>query len=170
MISNFFTGGFLLLLLIAPVRAAPVYSWTDAQGVTHFSETPPDDAQIESSVLEVEPAPVAGPSIADDYYSVANQAARMEARRLEQERLRAEILRAEAEARRADADAAAAAREQAEAAADARDIRYYPLYPYYPNYGYRRYPYHRDHPRFPPPRPHPPPKRNKKLVVEPATP
>jgi hypothetical protein len=31
----------LVLLLVAPLAAAQVYKWTDAQGTTHYSETPP---------------------------------------------------------------------------------------------------------------------------------
>jgi cytoskeletal protein RodZ len=31
----------LVLLLIAPLATAQVYKWTDAQGTTHYSETPP---------------------------------------------------------------------------------------------------------------------------------
>jgi hypothetical protein len=31
----------LLLLLVAPLACAQVYTWTDAKGTTHFSETPP---------------------------------------------------------------------------------------------------------------------------------
>jgi cytoskeletal protein RodZ len=31
----------LVLLLVAPLATAQVYKWTDAQGITHYSETPP---------------------------------------------------------------------------------------------------------------------------------
>lgn len=31
----------LALLLVAPLATAQVYKWTDAQGTTHYSETPP---------------------------------------------------------------------------------------------------------------------------------
>lgn len=31
----------LVLLLVAPLACAQVYKWTDAQGTTHYSETPP---------------------------------------------------------------------------------------------------------------------------------
>lgn len=31
----------LVLLLVAPLATAQVYKWTDAQGTTHFSESPP---------------------------------------------------------------------------------------------------------------------------------
>jgi hypothetical protein len=145
--------------------AGNVYSWTDDAGVTHFSETPPEEDGIESTVREIPPAPAVRPPVPDDYYSVATQAARMEARRLEQERLRAEILRAESEARRAEAEAEAARREQA--ATEARETTHYlPLYPWNP-YGHHARPFQRPPPHYPPPGPYPPPKRNKRLVVEP---
>ncbi len=162
-------GSCLLLLLMSQAWSARVYSWTDAEGITHFSETPPDDVQIDSVILEVEPAPVASTPAGDDYYSVANQAARMEARRLEMERLRAEILKAEAQARQADADAAAATREQVAEPDDDR-ASYYPLYPWYPSHGRRPYPLHHDHPRFPPRGAYPPPRHNKKLILTPDKP
>ncbi|MEZ5542707.1 MAG: DUF4124 domain-containing protein [Pseudomonadota bacterium] len=143
--------------------SAPVYSWTDADGVTHYSESPPPDAATEHATLELEPAPVLPPPMADDYYSVANQAARMEARRLEQERRRAEIRRLQAEAQRAAAEAAAAAAQPPEAA-EARTEVWYPLYPWQ-RFGYRPYPHAHEYPQRPPQRP--PPQRNKKLVIEP---
>jgi len=149
-LSTLLAGGFLLLTLIPPGWSARVYSWTDAEGIIHFSETPPDDIQLEVTVREIEPAPATDAPGGDDYYSVANQAARMQARRLEMERIRAEILKAEAEARQANADAAAAARAQAAEPAEDHTSRYYPLYPWYPSYGNRPYPVYRDHPRFPP--------------------
>jgi cytoskeletal protein RodZ len=31
----------LVLLLVAPLATAQVYKWTDAQGITHYSESPP---------------------------------------------------------------------------------------------------------------------------------
>lgn len=42
-------AGVLTLLLAAPVALAqdPVYTWVDAQGVRHFSQTPPEGVQYE---------------------------------------------------------------------------------------------------------------------------
>lgn len=165
MVLKLLAGSALLLLTGSAAWAGNVYSWTDADGVTHFSETPPGQAGIESTVRELEAAPAVTLPSADDYYSVANQAARMEARRLEQARQRAEILRAEAEARRADAEAEAARREETATEPEA-GTRYLPLYPWNP-YGHRDWPFHRPPPRYPPPGPYPPPQRNKRLVIEP---
>ncbi|WMJ67761.1 DUF4124 domain-containing protein [Stenotrophomonas sp. 24(2023)] len=40
--------GCLLLLASAPVVAAPVYKWKDANGVTQYSETPPAGKAFET--------------------------------------------------------------------------------------------------------------------------
>src|SRR4051794_23354338 len=53
-----------LLCLAARVEAEPVYSWTDANGVKHFSETPPPASVINVQKLNVRgdrgEAPTAG--------------------------------------------------------------------------------------------------------------
>jgi hypothetical protein len=164
-------AGCCLLVLLQPAAwSARVYSWTDAHGITHFSETPPADTRIEATVLEIEPAPAPGTPAADDYYSVVNQAARMEARRLEMERHRAEILKAEAQARQAEAAAAAAARATAKAETPPPAGSYYPLYPWRHYYGSRPYPSYRHRPPLPPAdRPHRP-RHKKRLVVYPDKP
>lgn len=117
-----------LFLWSGLAQADPVYTWIDSAGTTHFSQTPPEDPSTEIRVLELPPPGPYAPA-ADDYYSVANQAARMEARRLE-----AEKLRAETEALRAQAAAAAVGPPVAEPPAA-------PEYPYsypYPVYRYPR--------------------------------
>jgi hypothetical protein len=72
----------------AGVTAAPVYRWVDEGGVVHFGDEPPPDGAGAVERVEVEPG---SPAAADDYYSVVNQARRMEAQRLERERHRAEV-------------------------------------------------------------------------------
>jgi hypothetical protein len=128
----------LLFLWSSLAQADPVYTWIDSAGTTHFSQTPPADPSTDTSVLELPPPGPYDPAV-DDYYSVANQAARMEARRLE-----AEKLRAETEALRAQA-----------AAADSPPVSEPPaapeyFYPYsYPVYRYPqrdwRPPHHKPH-------------------------
>jgi hypothetical protein len=131
----------VLLLFTGPLQAEPVYRWVDSAGITHFSQTAPPDPSIETSVMELDP-PLPDSSAADDYYSVINQAARMESRRLELERLRAE-----AEALRAQAAAANRAPEPEPQAA--------PAYPY-PVYGFPAYPGHWRPPHHRPPHHRPP--------------
>jgi hypothetical protein len=144
----------LLIMAMQPVFAAPVYTWTDAEGVTHFSEVPPP-GQDEALQLELEPYPAPGMP-EDDYFSVINQAARMESRRLERERLEAQRMQAEAEARRAHAEAMAA-REAAAGPAQPPPATGYLYFPGYPYRSHRPHPPYRPHPehwgRYPPYRP-----------------
>lgn len=133
----------ILLLAFSQLAAGEVFTWIDAGGVTHFSEAPP--ANVASGVARVRLPPVQA-GILDtraDYYSVINQAARMEARRIERERLRAERLAAEAAVRKARAEELAAL-ETARRAASLEEPRYYPLYLQYPRrYGHRPHKGHR---------------------------
>lgn len=129
------TGLGLLLLLPALASAATVYTWTDDRGVTHFSETPPPDRMADTRRLEIDAPPAMGPAFDDDYFSVINQARRMQQSRLENERARVERLKAEAQAKRAAAQARAARRS---------DDEYYYREPWYtPIYSYPRHPWYR---------------------------
>lgn len=48
----------LLLLAAAPAAAQQVYQWTDANGVSHYSETPPEGIEYRSRNLSApQPAP-----------------------------------------------------------------------------------------------------------------
>jgi hypothetical protein len=117
--------------------AGPVYQWIDAQGVTHFSEVLPATAGPEVSRIEFAPLPP--PAAGDDYYSVINQAMRMEQRRLEAEAAKTQRLRAQAAADRARAEAAAAANP---VPAPEADVIYLPGYPYYPRHQRHWHPEH----------------------------
>jgi len=134
----------LLLLAVSTAGAGEIYTWIDAEGITHFSETAPEDPAAAAAPLALEPPPATRPPAGDDYYSVINQAARMEARRLAAERLRAERLRAEAEARRARAQELAAQEAERQATWQ-EEPRYYPLYLHYPRGGHG--PYRGHHPQ-----------------------
>jgi hypothetical protein len=129
----------LLFMALQPTLAEPVYSWVDPAGITHFSEIPPPPGQAEAVQLELPPHP---PAIhpGDDYYSVLNQATRMEAQRLEREQVEAQRRQAEAEVWRARAEALTAS-ESATVTPPPVAYRYIPWYPrrgYYP-------PHHRPH-------------------------
>ena len=125
--------GVLALLTTATVCANEVYSWVDEQGTTHFSEVQPDNQSHPAEQIDLLPPPKSGNSEKDDYYSVINQANRMETRRLENEKLEAERRRAEAEAKRAAAEAHAARSTPPQNYVNEQP-RYYPSYPLY---GYR---------------------------------
>ncbi len=126
----------LLLLLATPLAgAAQIFTWVDDRGVTHFSETPPPENTAESRRIDIETPAQRGPYTAsDDFYSVINQAARMEARRLENEKLAAEKRQAIAEANKARAEAMAI--QQGTYNNSSNNTRYYPVYSYYPRYGH----------------------------------
>lgn len=94
----------LLSLGTAAVLAGPVFTWVDPDGVTHFSESPPENTAIKARQIEVEPVPVVGGGGEEDnYYSVVRQLERMQKRRLENERAQTERLQAETAARQAEA-------------------------------------------------------------------
>ena len=125
----------IAVLPLSIALAGPIYTWTDSNGVTHFSETPPQNEAIESTALEVQRTPARSVYPDDNYFSVIRQAERMQSRRLENEKLKAERQKAEAEARRALAEANAA--NQPYVPNDYYDNRYIPVYSHF-GYG-RRY-------------------------------
>jgi hypothetical protein len=151
-------GCWLMLHSPGIAQADTVYTWVDSRGVTHFSETPPPDPDIQAAMIELTPLPPAPPSAQDDYYSVIRQAERMERRRLENEKLEAERLQAEAEALRARMEAEAAMAQTDGYADEDTRYNYVPAYPYYPYHrpGYGNKPWHPGHwpaqPKHRPPR------------------
>ena len=88
----------LLSCFLVPLggNAAELFKWRDADGVTHYSDDPPPASVTEFKSLEFPDSSVSGPQTSPgasadaDYFSVINQAKRMEASRLERERLRLE--------------------------------------------------------------------------------
>jgi hypothetical protein len=118
----------LLISITTLAQAEPVYRWIDRAGVTHFSETPPDRTVTGVRIVDLPPPGPEQPVQADDYYSVANQAARMEARRLESERLRAEQQRAAAALRQTEAASVAPPQEP-----EPEPVYQYLYFPYPPH-------------------------------------
>jgi hypothetical protein len=127
-------GFFVLLTVLSSSSAGPVYTWMDDSGITWFSDTPPTDESINAGLIEGLPPPAAGMPVDEDFFSVVNQAKRMETRRLLSEKLTAERLQAEAEASRARAEALAA--QQPTIVYENEAAGY--IYPYYPRYHHRR--------------------------------
>lgn len=83
----------LVCAIVTPASATAVHKWVDADGVTHYSDKPPES--VDTTLIELsEPAAVktasedGGP--ADDYYSISNQWQRMNQERIERERLNLE--------------------------------------------------------------------------------
>ena len=81
-----------LFLASGPGHASMIHKWVDQNGVTHYSDEPPPDEQIPTTQIDLpEPNPVSE-TTQDNYYSIANQWARMNQERLERERLRAQAI------------------------------------------------------------------------------
>jgi hypothetical protein len=142
---------YLFILLILPTATASgtgIYTWVDDAGITHFSESPPSSTTTQRIDILPTPAPSSEYSVDADYYSVINQAQRMETRRLENEKLIAEKQQADAEAIRARAQAAAIQQGAYKSSASDND-GYYPLYLYRPRHG--RHPWKPGHGHWPGP-------------------
>jgi hypothetical protein len=117
-----------LSVVISSSSAGPVYRWVDDGGVTCFSDTPPIDEFASVTLIEDLPPPAAGMPGDGDFYSVVNQARRMENQRLLAEKLKAERLQADAEARQARAEALAA-QQPAIQYENEPDVYIYPYHP-----------------------------------------
>ena len=139
----------LLLLPAAGFSAEQAYTWTDENGTRHFSEEPPFDETIPAKKIDLLPAPSAGTVGGDDdYYSVANQADRMEKKRLENEKLTAERLQAEIEASKASSEAPTTLQTPDQENAQ----EYTKIYPRYPKQFYKgpqHAPGNKPHPKQP---------------------
>lgn len=88
----------LLLATMMPVTAhcaGQAYRWMDSRGVTHFSDRPPDGG-VDSRAVQLERARPLPPGVAPDFYSIPNQARRLQQSRLEMDRSKAEKLKARA--------------------------------------------------------------------------
>ncbi len=136
----------LLLLLSTTAVAGAAYTWTDSEGVRHFSESVPADIATDAEPVELKSAPVIPGPPPDRFRSMSDQAARMQADRLKREQLR--------EKRRQ----LAATRDEKEYAGQHEADGQSNLYPYYPYpvwYPPPRYPRHPHHGHHHYPRPHP---------------
>ena len=129
--------------IVTPASAAAVHKWIDADGVTHYSDQPPDS--VDTTLIEL-PEPTAlktageDGGLADDYYSIPNQWQRMNQERIERERLNLERERARA-ARQTAAPTATVVKREVK-------VRYVPifagfgLFPHHPHHRYDTGPRH----------------------------
>ncbi|MGI9301477.1 MAG: DUF4124 domain-containing protein [Gammaproteobacteria bacterium] len=76
-----------ILVLLTSATAGEVFMWTDKWGVTHFSQTPPVEGTPGVHAHELGPLPPAV-SPEEDYFSIINQANRLEDRRLARQKAR----------------------------------------------------------------------------------
>ncbi|MCP3676442.1 MAG: DUF4124 domain-containing protein [Deltaproteobacteria bacterium] len=144
------------------VMAGPAYKWVDREGVAHYSDTPPPEIVGEVETFQFAPLPSHGGDPVNDYYSIVNQAQRMQESRLALERERRARWEAEREQeqQRLRQEQERKAREESEPTkARGYPVPVYPLpYSPYPQRWWPVYshPYWRSHPYYPlPENPHP---------------
>ena len=115
-------AAFLLLAFLAPVVLADgtVYKWTDAQGVTHYSDKPPVEAASDVSTLDMPALPPQDPvKIAEHQAQLVAEA--QAAQKLLQAQFDQQAQSAALAAQQAQLEAQlAAARQQAESQAAAQ--------------------------------------------------
>ena len=136
----------LLSLAAAAASAGQAYTWTDSEGVTHFSESLPADYANQARQVDLPPAKVTPGLPPDRYRSINDQAARLQADRLQREQQRDKRRLIEAKRQQSQ-------REYIDEAQDYSSSSYL-YYPYwYGPYSRRHHPYkhHRRHRQHPPP-------------------
>jgi hypothetical protein len=139
---------FILLSLATAAGAGQAYTWTDSEGITHFSESLPADYAHQARPVELPPAPVTPGLPPDRYRSISDQAARMQADRLQREQQRDKRRLIEAKRQQL-------LRQNDDEDQDDSSSSYF-YYPYwYGPYSRRHHPsnHHRRHRQHPPPRP-----------------
>ncbi|MFA7387068.1 MAG: DUF4124 domain-containing protein [Thiohalobacteraceae bacterium] len=115
-------AGFATLLGVAVVaQTATLYSWTDADGVRHFSESPPEHGDAPVDTIELEDLPSAAPDAQERLDNI-----RAVARDLERARQQREQERAQAEPER----------QPATPAVEPEPVPRYNPYPYAYPYAY----------------------------------
>ena len=77
-----------IVFAAGPASAAVIHKWVDDKGVTHYSDEPPASQGTESTQIHLPRSAPATETSADNYYSIANQWARMNQERLERDKLR----------------------------------------------------------------------------------
>ena len=77
-----------LVLLACPALAGQAYTWTDRDGVTHFSESVPADRAQDAGQIELQSAPVIPGPTPERFRAINEQSARMAAERRKREQMR----------------------------------------------------------------------------------
>jgi hypothetical protein len=122
---------FLFLVVLSAMAgssgAATVHRWVDADGVTHFSDTPPPSTQTDVETIEIGDDYSSASEGNDDYYSITNQWRRLNEERQARQQLSLERARLRAEQRPVP-------EEQSD---DSYQPPRYIAYPYVPAHGSR---------------------------------
>ena len=87
-ICNLRLPALALVLLANTVMAAQAYTWTDAEGVTHYSESVPADRVQEAGRIELQSASVIPGPGPDRVRAINEQSARLAAERRKREQAR----------------------------------------------------------------------------------
>lgn len=135
---------FLLVSATGTAVAGQAYTWTDSQGVTHFSESLPTDRSQDAGRIELHSAPVIPGPTPERFRAINDQATRMAAERRKRELEREKRRQLEAERQQAWLD-------EEEMYEDSRPESYF-FYPYWYD-PYRRHHRHHRHRHHPPPAP-----------------
>lgn len=150
--NTVFVGLLIVCLLPQQLNGAELFKWKDADGVTHYSDDPPPSSVTEFKSLEFQDSsasgskPSPGATADADYFSVINQAKRMEASRLERERLRLEKqkLRQQQRSQQQVVIPDYTSQRRSYSVVYPFYDRYYPIHPY--RHGYYHYvPHHKNH-------------------------
>lgn len=78
-----------------PVTADVVHKWVDSQGITHYSDQPPDSSATPVSQIDL-PEYYAVVDVENDYFSISNQWRRLFEERIERDRLKLEMAKSKA--------------------------------------------------------------------------
>ena len=76
--------------------AASVYKWVDANGVTHYSDEAPASSTTRVTLIDVPTTQSVAANVESDYYSIANQWARLHEELIKREKLKLEKARQKA--------------------------------------------------------------------------
>jgi len=136
-----------LLLVHTPAAAREIYKWVDAQGATHFGESPPAGSVASLEVLEVREAEAPPAFAPGDYRATLDMANSLQADRLERERLRLEREKLRLQQLEAESD------NWRVNEASSPPSYYVPYYGY-PRRPHPRRPYDGKYPGYPPGPPH----------------
>lgn len=119
---------FILLAYLTTVSAAPLqyYHCIDEQGNAYFGETPPTQCKGEIKTIVIDETP---PSKGKDYYSIKNQAKRLDEQRAAEEKRkkkeRTEVLQQQLLEQQLQNEQAIAEQQKEKASSD-RNIIFYP--------------------------------------------
>lgn len=87
----------VLAFASTPAFAGVIHKWVDDKGITHYSDSAPPDDNSQSTQIELPEVQPTDGKTEENYYSIANQWARMHQERLEREKLRVQAEQARAQ-------------------------------------------------------------------------